>query len=150
LSELGNWGKYTLLEQGTRAPLLVAVPGLAGGQTVDVPVEFIDLAPTVFDAAGLSAPDGLDGKSLLSLVRDNTTAVGQNKWVAFSQFVDPRHIANVGVVVHWMRRVRSCPHAPTSARARAHTHTHTHTHTHARTHVLVFSTTFPGNLMLTL
>eukprot|EP00037_Helgoeca_nana_P024964 m.268329 g.268329 ORF g.268329 m.268329 type:complete len:572 (+) comp26805_c0_seq1:138-1853(+) len=86
LSELGAWGKYTLLEQGTRAPMLIAVPGLPQGQTVSIPVEFVDVAPTLFAVAGLSTMPDLDGKSLFGLLQDNSTAVDHEDWVALSQY----------------------------------------------------------------
>jgi hypothetical protein len=66
--------------------MLIAVPGLPQGQTVAIPVEFVDLAPTLFAVAGLSTMPDLDGKSLLGLLQDNSTAGDHEDWVALSQY----------------------------------------------------------------
>jgi len=67
----GIWQKRTLFEQGARAPLIMRVPGMQGnGQPCRKIVEFVDIYPTVVDAAGLSIPKGLDGRSLLPLLKN--------------------------------------------------------------------------------
>lgn len=70
LGEHGLWRKNSLFEESTRAPLIIAVPGIAGGKTCASPVEFIDIFPTVVASAALPPPDGLEGVSLLPLLRD--------------------------------------------------------------------------------
>ena len=68
---LGIWQKRTLFEQGARAPLIVRAPGMKGnGQPCRRIVEFVDIYPTVTEAAGLPVPKGLDGKSLVPLLND--------------------------------------------------------------------------------
>jgi arylsulfatase A-like enzyme len=52
-----------------RAPLLVAGPGFTKGAVVDEPCSLTDVVPTVCELAGLPAPEGIDGRSLLPLVR---------------------------------------------------------------------------------
>lgn len=67
----GIWQKRTLFEEATRAPLLVRVPGMAGnGRPCRRVVEFVDLYPTLAEAAGLAAPGEFDGRSLVPLLRD--------------------------------------------------------------------------------
>jgi hypothetical protein len=46
-------------------PLLVKLPGQRRGSVVDRHVETIDVLPTILDLAGVAAPAGLDGRSLL-------------------------------------------------------------------------------------
>lgn len=71
----GIWQKRTLFEESTRAPLLIRVPGAAGnGRACERVVEFIDLFPTLVEAAGLEAPEGLEGRSLLPLLHDPVAA----------------------------------------------------------------------------
>ena len=70
LGERDWWNKNTLFDRSCRAPLIVAAPGTKGGQRFHGPVEFVDLYPTVADYAGLSAPQGLAGKSLRSVLED--------------------------------------------------------------------------------
>jgi uncharacterized sulfatase len=67
----GIWQKRTLFEEATRAPLIMRVPGMAGnGRPCRRIVEFVDLYPTLLEAAGLALPPGLDGRSLVPLLRD--------------------------------------------------------------------------------
>ncbi|MEX2577527.1 MAG: sulfatase [Verrucomicrobiales bacterium] len=67
----GIWQKRTLFEQSAAAPLVVRVPGVEGnGRDCLRVVEFVDIYPTLTDAAGLGTPDSLDGRSLLPLLRD--------------------------------------------------------------------------------
>ena len=73
LGEHGLWRKNSLFEESTRAPLIIAAPGIEGGKTCASPVEFIDIFPTVVVAAGLPIPSSLEGVSLLPLLRDPAT-----------------------------------------------------------------------------
>lgn len=67
----GIWQKRTLFEQASRAPLIMRVPGATGnGQDCPRIVEYVDIYPTVVEAAGLTVPDGLAGKSLVPLLDD--------------------------------------------------------------------------------
>jgi iduronate 2-sulfatase len=58
------WNKNTLFERSCRAPLVIATPGVAGGQTCRSLVEFVDLYPTVADICGLKIPHETAGVSL--------------------------------------------------------------------------------------
>ena len=65
-------GKGWLYEGGIREPLLVRWPGVTtAGQQIDTPVSSPDFFPTVLEAAGARAPEGvrLDGRSLVPLLR---------------------------------------------------------------------------------
>ena len=63
-------GKGMLYEGGIRVPLIVVWPGLApAGQTRDDPAILADLLPTFADALDLDAPAGLDGDSLVPVLR---------------------------------------------------------------------------------
>ena len=64
LGEKGISGKNTLWERSTRVPLIIAGPGLPGGQKVTQPAELLDIYPTLLDLAGMKHIDGLDGLSL--------------------------------------------------------------------------------------
>ena len=70
LGEHGLWRKNSLFEESTRAPLIIAAPGIEGGKTCASPVEFIDIFPTVVESAGLPLPAGLEGVSLMPLLHD--------------------------------------------------------------------------------
>jgi uncharacterized sulfatase len=65
--------KGTYYQGGTRVPLLFYWPdGIRESKVLDSLVSSMDILPTFLDAAGLEIPDGLDGKSLLSLLTTST------------------------------------------------------------------------------
>jgi arylsulfatase A-like enzyme len=66
----GQWHKHTISEQVLRVPLIVRQPQGNQGTLVNGIVELLDLFPTFCDLAGLPAPEGLDGKSFLPLLKD--------------------------------------------------------------------------------
>lgn len=72
LGDHGIWGKHTNFELAARIPLMVAMPGKAGAVSSAL-VETVDIYPTLAALAGLTAPQGLDGRSFAALF-DNPTA----------------------------------------------------------------------------
>jgi N-sulfoglucosamine sulfohydrolase len=68
-------GKLTCYEPGVRIPLVVRWPGApaqsAGRREL---VSTVDLMPTILEAAGVSAPDRLPGRSLAALARGERVA----------------------------------------------------------------------------
>lgn len=66
----------TLFDRGLQTFLVVRGPGgFAGGKLNDALVMHIDLFPTICDVAGIPVPDWVQGRSLLPLVREETTSV---------------------------------------------------------------------------
>ena len=71
LGDRGQWMKQTLFERSTRAPLMIAGPGVtARGAASPRIVEFLDVYPTLAALAGLTPPAGLHGRSLAPLLAD--------------------------------------------------------------------------------
>ncbi|HEU5434438.1 MAG TPA: sulfatase, partial [Thermomicrobiales bacterium] len=68
-------GKQTAYEESIRVPLIVRGPGVPQGKTVDQLTLNSDLAPTFAAWAAASAPDFVDGRSLLPLF-DETPPAG--------------------------------------------------------------------------
>jgi len=67
---LGDHGEdehgILLYRESLQVPLLVKLPGQRlAGATVSTPVELTDVAPTLYQVAGVDAPEGLPGTSLL-------------------------------------------------------------------------------------
>ncbi len=60
-------------EGSARIPFLISGPGIAAGQVHDLPVCLEDILPTCLDAAGLPIPEGVDGRSLLPLLRGESS-----------------------------------------------------------------------------
>jgi arylsulfatase A-like enzyme len=72
LGERGYAGKWTMHERSVRVPLLVRDPRLPGarrGVTLDALVSHLDLPPTLLELAGVEVPAGMQGRSLLPLLR---------------------------------------------------------------------------------
>jgi len=72
---LGHHHKYQkqhLFEEATRVPFIVSVPWMKNqhGKATRQITELIDLYPTLAELAGLQAPDGLQGNSMLPLLND--------------------------------------------------------------------------------
>ena len=76
------WHKHTNLEEATRAPLIIAGPGIKSGKTNSL-TEFVDVFPTICDLAGVAIPKNLDGKSLKPLMLNNKA---KGKEYAISQY----------------------------------------------------------------
>ena len=84
LGEHNRWAKHSNVEDDTRSPLILSVPGMVHKDTkTEALVEFVDIYPTLADLAGLTLPDHLEGSSLKPLVEKP-----DRKWkeAAFSQY----------------------------------------------------------------
>lgn len=70
------WGKQTFYDAAYHTPLIVRDPRQpqAFGARVDSPTESIDIAPTVLDWLGQTAPDTMDGRALTPFLRGQTPA----------------------------------------------------------------------------
>ncbi len=69
------WNKNTLFERSCRAPLIIAAPGMKGGQTTRSLVEFVDLYPTVAEFCGLQMPHAAAGASLRPILTDPSARI---------------------------------------------------------------------------
>ena len=69
LGEQGIWTKANNFELSTRVPLIISVPGQTPNMTEEL-VELVDIYPTLVEACGLPVPTGLEGISLLPLMKD--------------------------------------------------------------------------------
>lgn len=65
-SDHGGWEHgRTLHTEMLDVPLIVRIPGLGNGQTVDRQAQHADVVPTVLDVLGLAVPAAVEGRSLL-------------------------------------------------------------------------------------
>ncbi|MEM7475356.1 MAG: sulfatase [Planctomycetota bacterium] len=71
IGEKEHWEKFTLWEESTRVPLMIVAPGVTqAGGVCKQPVSLLDIYPTLNELCGLAPIPGLDGQSLMSLLRD--------------------------------------------------------------------------------
>jgi arylsulfatase len=71
-----RWFKAQPYEGAARIPLIIRAPerfGLQRGQVVDQPVCLEDVMPTLLELAEISPPAGIDGRSLVPLLRGEAT-----------------------------------------------------------------------------
>ena len=68
LGDHSLWNKHSNFEQATRSPLIIYNPKVKKSVKVTSPTEFVDIFPTLCEAANLNIPLNLDGTSLNSLV----------------------------------------------------------------------------------
>jgi arylsulfatase A-like enzyme len=86
------WHKHTNFEEATRAPLIIAGPGIKAGTTSSL-TEFVDVFPTICDLANVTIPKQLDGKSLKPLMKNSKIVV---KDFSVSQY--PRKLKKVEMI----------------------------------------------------
>ena len=98
LGEHNMWGKFTNLEDDTRVPFMLRVPGITNnGMRTNALVELIDIFPSLTELAGLPVPQVcpeenkdiltcVEGTSVVPLLRDP-----EQEWkkAAFSQYPRP-------------------------------------------------------------
>jgi len=89
------WHKHTVFEQATKAPLIIAAPGIKGGKT-NSQSEFVDVFPTICNLAGLPIPNQLDGKSLKPLMLNNKASVKEYSISQYPRKLKKEEAASLG------------------------------------------------------
>jgi arylsulfatase A-like enzyme len=64
----GLFGKQNVYDHSMRAPLIIAGPGIPRGRLVDAMTYLLDIFPTLGDLAGIPAPEGSEGQSLVPIL----------------------------------------------------------------------------------
>jgi arylsulfatase A-like enzyme len=73
LGSHGILGKQNCYEHSIRSPLIVCGPGLPEGEVCAALVTLLDVFPTLCEFAGITTPATVSGKSLMPLLRHQTT-----------------------------------------------------------------------------
>jgi len=74
LGEHGIWEKKTFFEGSARVPLIIRWPkGFEGGRVVTENVNLCDLFATLCDFCDIPVPDGLDSRTLVPLLKGNSS-----------------------------------------------------------------------------
>jgi len=101
-------GKCNLYDFGVGVALVTAFPGGKGGRVVDDFVNLMDLTPTFLEVGGVAPPKGINGKSILPLVKsDKSGQVDATRtWVVSGR---ERHVAGArdGNVPYPQRSLRT-------------------------------------------
>ncbi len=74
LGDKDHFTKFTLWEEGAKAPLMIYNPDNPVGTVVDTPVSFMDIAPTVLDMGGLAPTSDMVGQSLMGFADPDAPA----------------------------------------------------------------------------
>ena len=78
----GLMGKQNLYDAGMKVPLFIAGPGVPRGETAAL-TYLLDVFPTVCDLVGAKAPEGLDGRSLKSVISGKSPGVRDSLFFAY-------------------------------------------------------------------
>ena len=70
LGEKYHFAKSTLWEESTRIPFIIYAPGLNNAQVCDRPMDTIDIYPTLTELCGITPPSGIDGISMVPLLKN--------------------------------------------------------------------------------
>ena len=70
LGEKDHWAKQALWERATRVPLIISAPGHSQGTTSPRPAELLSIYPTLIELCGLTKNNGIDGTSLVPLLKN--------------------------------------------------------------------------------
>ena len=85
LGDHGLWNKHSNFEQATRSPLIIYDPRINKKIKINSPTEFVDVFPTLCQAAEFEVPENLDGISLLPLINGEKSSI---KPYAVSQYTN--------------------------------------------------------------
>ncbi|MFZ1727917.1 MAG: alkaline phosphatase family protein [Albidovulum sp.] len=72
LGQKRMWGKESVFDAAYHVPLIIRDPHATPGQKVTAMTESVDIAPTILDWIGRTAPEAMDGRSLLPFARGIT------------------------------------------------------------------------------
>ncbi|MDR3707250.1 MAG: sulfatase-like hydrolase/transferase [Capsulimonadaceae bacterium] len=96
--------KRSCHESSIRIPAAIHGPGFEGGGRLRQLVSLVDLPPTILDAAGIAVPAAMQGRSLMPVLRRETTEWPDDMFVQISE-------AELGRAVR-TRRWKYCVTAP--------------------------------------
>ncbi len=75
LGEKHHWRKFSLWEEATRAPLMIAAPGVTQpGGVCRRPIDFMSIYPTLAELCGLPIPQHVEGPSVKRLLENPQAA----------------------------------------------------------------------------
>ncbi len=95
LGEHGWYDKRWMFEESFKMPFVIRWPGVvAAGSRPEEMIQNIDYAPTFLDAAGLKAPDEVQGRSIVPLLKGDAEGWRTSIYYAYYEFGEhavPQH-----------------------------------------------------------
>ncbi|MHC4981774.1 MAG: sulfatase-like hydrolase/transferase [Planctomycetota bacterium] len=79
----GLMGKQSVYDHSIHVPLIMSGPGIPRGQSRDACCYLHDIYPTLCELAGLAAPDSVEGRSLVPVVRGQKPSVRDQMLFAY-------------------------------------------------------------------
>lgn len=76
--------KANMYEYGIHVPFAVCWPSvIPGGRRIDDLISFVDIAPTILNAAGVPLPDSITGRSFLDILQSDANGIIDNtrNWI---------------------------------------------------------------------
>ena len=83
----GLLGKQSLYEHSMGAPLIIAGLGIPAGKSSDALVYLLDLFPTIAELADVPLPKGVEGKSLVPIIKGTSTGVRDSLFTTYETFM---------------------------------------------------------------
>jgi iduronate 2-sulfatase len=94
LGEHGTWCKHSIMNTCLHSTLIINSPEIKTPHRCEQIVEFVDLYPTMCDAAGIERPAQLEGTSLLPLLKSpeaKTKGYGVSRWANGFTFIQDQY-----------------------------------------------------------
>jgi len=112
LGEHSLWGKHTNFDLSAHVPLLIRVPGKAGGKSTETVVELVDLYRTLASLAGIPEPpdDDVEGKDFSPVFDAPQKILFEDAYSQYSRCPGERFFPNVSVLPDWA--LNNCEDVP--------------------------------------
>ena len=91
LGENGLWAKTSNFELDARVPMIISTPVFNQPQRTNSLVELLDIYPTLAELCHLQAPDNLEGKSLVPILKNPRTTLKRQALTQHCRPAYPRY-----------------------------------------------------------
>lgn len=98
----GLMGKQNLYQHSVNVPLLMAGPGIPRGDSTPALCYLIDLFPTLCDLAGAKVPNGLDGRSLVPVIKREQKTVRNVLHLQYKDLQGAIRKGNTKLIRYWV------------------------------------------------
>ncbi|MBS1828944.1 MAG: sulfatase-like hydrolase/transferase [Acidobacteria bacterium] len=82
----GLFGKQSVYDHSVHVPLIVCGPGVPKNKRSDAFVYLFDIAPTIYEWAGIAKPETVEGESLTGLLKGTRKQTRESMFYAYRHF----------------------------------------------------------------